>query len=496
MTKDNSVVKSGFLSRKEYSKVFIIISGLTLILILLLLGKFIFFKSNDKRPNIVLLIIDTLRSDKLGCYGFEEPVSPEIDQMAAEGVLFENAIAQCSWTRPSIASMITSLYPRTIGIEKENFDILHNKYQTFAEILKFNGYKTIGITANPTINSVFNFQQGFDRYIDSWVVWDWMKPNAGQKKFGKNSSIPGSDEILDKLIKQLKPSNGSPTYLQINLMDVHAPFENLRAEYKNAFNYLKTKRPNRYYPESLLQYIISGTLGAIRQVSFDFRIFIKKLKKIPGWENTLFIITSDHGEGLDDHPNVKESIGHGYLLYESQIKVPLIFYHTFPNKNNKKDTSLFKPNRIKQKVRLMDIMPTVLDFLKIKIPEYFHGTSLLPLVRNKREKTELPDFFITETKWRNIHKVGVYSDKWNYIENRDYWGEAEGVEAIELQPNGIKENGFKTSQFKQKASIAFSMKKYLQQWEKKHTKSKRTLPEKKIKNKTIEMLKSLGYLGN
>ncbi len=110
----------------------------------------------SNRPNIVLIIIDTLRADKLGCYGFPENTSPEIDRIANKGILFENVISQSSWTRPSIGSMLTSLYPRTVGIYKEEFDILHDRYETLAEILNDNGYYTMGITANPNINSVFN----------------------------------------------------------------------------------------------------------------------------------------------------------------------------------------------------------------------------------------------------------------------------------------------------------------------------------------------------
>ena len=115
----------------------------------------------EKKPNVVLIIIDALRADKLGCYGFPEEISPEIDQYAKYGVQFQNVFAQCSWTRPSIGSMITSQYPRTIGIYKEKGHSLPDKFLTLAEILGKKGYVTAGITANPNINSVFNFHQGF-----------------------------------------------------------------------------------------------------------------------------------------------------------------------------------------------------------------------------------------------------------------------------------------------------------------------------------------------
>ena len=122
-------------------------------------------------PNVVLIIIDTLRADKLGCYRSPlKDISPEIDEMAKHGVLFENAFSQCSWTRPSIGSLVTARYPRSIGIFKEKFDMLQKADFTLAEILQQNGYRTFGITANPNINRLFNFHQGFDEYRDTNVV--------------------------------------------------------------------------------------------------------------------------------------------------------------------------------------------------------------------------------------------------------------------------------------------------------------------------------------
>jgi arylsulfatase A-like enzyme len=492
--KVSNILAGGVFKKK---KVFLIVLFL-LICLIVVIGKFVFF-SDKSTPNIVLIIIDTLRSDRLGCYGFDKIVSPEIDEMAKHGVLFENVISQCSWTRPSIASMLTSRYPRTVGVVKEFPDILNNKYLTLAEVLKANGFRTIGITANPSINSAFNFHQGFDTYIDSWVIWKWMRPEAGKKTVSvrKGRYLPRSDEIFDKILQHIDQievdSKPRPVYVQINVMDVHVPFDDLREEYKHLYENIPVENPNQFYPADKLQYIIAGTYGAIRQVSHDFDKFVKKLRSLPGWDNTLFVITSDHGQGLDNHPNVYASVKHGYLLYESQVKVPLIFYH--PIGKDKKDYAL-KPKRVQQKVRLLDLMPTILEYAGVQVPENLHGKSFIDVLRKENGAINLPNFFVTETSWRKIHKIAVYTDDWEYIEHRDKWGEDQGVNKYELQPRGIKENGRSTDKISEERDIVDKLKKYLHLWEKQFRRVRRSFPKKKRFKKEKQQLKSLGYLEN
>ncbi len=425
------------------------------------------------RPNVVLIIIDTLRADKLGAYGFKEDTSPEIDMMAKRGVRFNRVISQSSWTRPSIGSMLTSLYPRTIGIYKEPFDMLNDRFLTLAEVLKKNGYTTIGITANPNINSVFNFDQGFDSYVDSNVVWGFMKPAKGETRYSEETTpLPGSKEIFETLLKKAKALREKsffsalwPVYMQVNIMEVHQGWLLIRPEYKKTF------------PRSEF----SWYLDAIRQVSGDINKFIVELGSMPGWGNTLFIITSDHGQGLGDHPDVNDSKEHGNLLYESQLFVPLILYHPGGNLKNKE---------IERTVRLMDMMPTILDYLDISMPERIQGKSLLKMIK-ECSTVELPKFFVAETNWRNVNKIAIYSDRWKYIENRDNWT---GVNRYELQPMGIKENGKKTDRIEYEPKIAEKMKDFLRTWEKAHPKTPPAMIKDKPSSEEIRQLKSLGYL--
>jgi arylsulfatase A-like enzyme len=420
------------------------------------------------KPNIVLIIIDTLRADKLGCYGSSVEASPEIDELAREGLVFEKVIAQSSWTRPSVGSMLTSLYPRTLGIYKEEWDVLPDEYLTLSEILQQSGYHTIGMTANPNINRTFNFHQGFDDYSDSSVIFPWMKNEAGKKKASPElDNLLRSETLFQAAIKKAESSPDLPVYLQILVMEVHTPALT-RAEFRGSFTDIAH----------------ADYFSAVRQMSHDVGRFVRRLRALPGWENTLFVITSDHGEGLSDHPEVPGSMTHGNMLYGSVVEVPLIIY--YPGHA----PSGFRNRRVAEKVRLLDLMPTLLEYVRISAPDEIDGMALQDLVRGK--PLPLPTQFVTETNWKIVDKIAVYSDEWKYFENRDDWP---GVNPQELQSTQTRENGVRTDSINEHGDVARALKRYLDVWEKLYPKAdSSTTPRKRPTKEEIEQLKSLGYI--
>jgi arylsulfatase A-like enzyme len=442
----------------------------------------------DSRPNVVLIIIDTLRADFLGCYGCEVDTSPQIDEIAGRGVLFERTLSQCSWTRPSIASMLTSHYPRTLGIYKEKYDILAEEYSTLAEILNQSGYTTIGITANPHLNKVFNLHQGFDDYVESSVIWPWMQPEKGKIRMEPAGKInlPRSGEILGWVMQRAKSGISGPAYVQINIMEVHSPSLVLgwnRWLYDNVDVNVDEDEPlERRGP---LKRLVRGTYCAVSQVSEQVGSFIDVLSSLPGWKNTLFVITSDHGQGLGDHPDVRDSVHHGNLLYDSQVRVPLILY-------NPADTTLVcGGKRVKDMVRLLDVLPTVLTYVGIDTPADAKGESLLGLLPGGGEPPDLPEVFVAETNWKDVDKIAAYTSEWKYIENRDGW---EGVNPFELQHAGIVENGALTDSIYSNPGEAERLKMFLKQWERSFPRAERTQPYGLPTDAEIEQLKSLGYM--
>lgn len=427
-------------------------------------------ENRARRPNVVLLIIDTLRADRLGCYGFPEQTSPELDEYARSGVQLDNVLAQCSWTRPSIGSMLTARYPRSIGLYQDGVpEQLRDGFTTLAEVLRANGYHTFGITANPGINSFFNFDQGFDSYIDSDVVWERMKAWDPDKRAYQPDAVrlPDSRTVFDAALRAARESRRRPIYIQINVMEVHEGWRLIRPEFKNRF----AGRDHHWY------------LEAVRQVSFDAGRFISELLALPGLRDTLFVVTSDHGQGLADHPNLANSRDHGYLLYRSQLSVPLIFLHP---------GSGLRSRRLQEPVRLMDLMPTILDYLGIPAPSDVDGKSFLKLLRGEEPGAARPGPFVAETRFRDSNKIALYADGWEYIENRD--GQ-DGAKRYELQRAGVHENGELTDRGDDNREVVSRMRAALESWERAHPEVAVSLAPAKPRKGEHEQLKALGYVG-
>jgi phosphoglycerol transferase MdoB-like AlkP superfamily enzyme len=431
-------------------------------------------REGDSRPHVVLIVIDTLRADRLGCYGYERDVSPELDALARDGVRFARTVAQCSWTRPSIGSMLTSLYPRSLGIHFEDRGDLPDPVATLAEILHDTGYRTFGATANPHLNPSFNFHQGFDFYLDSVNVFDWMPATLGQLPQA-HPPLPSARDLFTRVLASLDHEDRTdrlvPHYLQFVIMEVHETWgENdlVRAEFKGLYPDIAYTKERRY-------------LQAVRQVSADIDWFLRELENRPGWDDILLVLVSDHGEGLASHPDVPGGEVHGFLLYESQVMVPWILYSSAG--------SLPAGREVVEPVRLLDLMPTVLDLLHVEPPQGLMGTSLVPFISGG--DVALPEHFFVETYFRGANKLGVYSDEWKLFHNRDLYP---NLNAVELQRMGIRENGVLTDEGLRFPDVVRNLGASLRVWEISNPPADPVELGDELSQETIEQLRSLGYL--
>ncbi len=344
---------------------------------------------SPQHTNVVLLMIDTLRADHMGCYGYHRDTTPRIDAVAGNAVVFERCVAQSAWTRPSVASILTSTYPFTHGIEKERTDALPGGLLTLGEFLKRQGYDARGYTANPNINTVFGFGRGFDSYINSDAVFDWMHDIEEVPE----GAPTGLEHFLDartltSVVLRDLDGIGSPFFLQILYMDPHYPYTP-PPPYRNRFG---TSEIDRYDGEIAFTDEWAGTL--IDSVASR-------------WPNTLFIITSDHGEGLGENNDSRLNERHGNFLYETVVRVPLVLAH--PS---------LAAQRIPGTIEHVDLFPTVAELLGLAVPENLAGISLARIVVEGGETGKSSAY--TETGWRNMKKVGITSGKWKYIVNLDH----------------------------------------------------------------------------
>ena len=438
-----------------------------------------------RRPNVVLVVVDTLRADALGSYDpASRDLTPELDALAARAVRFASVTAQSSWTRPSIAALLTGRHPRNLGLYREEWDALPGDVPTLAEILRGSGYDTFGITANPNINRVFGFARGFDTYTDSDVVWEWMAPRTGQRTHSRRNLLPASREVLGRVTGWARGRTAErPACVLLDLMEVHEGSRLVRPEFR-AEDRGRVGIPPGYW-------------DGVRQLSHDIGGFVDELASLPGWRNTLFVITSDHGQGLDDHPTVDRSWGHGLLLYETNVRVPAILYRP-PGEGGllarlrPRPGHDLRPAVVRTPIRLMDLMPTILDYVGVPLPPGLDGRSVLSLARGGPESAAgLPRWFVSETRYHGSEKIALHSRRWTLVENRD--GHA-GVNRVELQVAGGGENGTLTDRISEHPGVAEEMRRRLREWEARFPGRPPTSLAAAPSQETVDQLRALGYV--
>lgn len=369
------------------------------------------------RPNVLLVTVDTLRADYLACYGHPWIQTPNLDRIARDGVLFETAISQAPRTGPSHGSIMTSLYP--FDHDGENGRPMKRGLVTLADVLNVHGYETVAFTsALTTCSTTTGLQQGFDRYVDSLISWSelfghdeiqnlvffrlygaWLARTAG---LGASSEIRG-EVVTDRAMHWLEHRTQKPFFAWLHYFDPHAPYD-APLTFRGMYQDQDDERKARYAEE-------------ISYVDAQVGRFIDALREKGLYDDTLIIVTSDHGEAFgESHDGVVE-FGHTYYLYDTTQRVPLLIKPAHARNTQR---------RLTQQVELMDIAPTILSILEMEIPAEFVGESLVealdgrPLSPEGRDalsfsiiETTLPDSDAARLAY--VRQFSVRSAEWKYI---------------------------------------------------------------------------------
>jgi len=321
--------------------------------------------SSSDKPNVLFITIDALRSDHLSCYGYKRDTSFNIDRLAKEGVLFRKAIAQGGVTRTSVPSILTSMYPKNHGVYWFG-DTINPKIATLAEVLKKAGYRTMGGSVKGGHTDISGINRGFDSFVD----------------FSKD------EEIAPWISQWINGSNKTPFFIWVHYMPLHsvchppAPYDTLYVSDK--LKPFFAKREPRFYSMPVLidgelaedykSYYVSQYDGAIRFVDDQIGLILKELERLGLKENTLVIISSDHGELLEEHNSFATHLG----VFEECLRVPLVMSY---------QKKIPAGKAIDKQVRSIDIMPTILEIAGVKLPSAIDGQSLLPLAQGKQKET-------------------------------------------------------------------------------------------------------------
>ncbi len=329
---------------------------------------------NDKRPNVIIYLVDALRADALGCYNPESFASPHIDSFARGAVIFKRGYSPSSWTRPSVASLFTGTCPPHHGAVGRRGG-LSERLDTLAGVLKRAGWRTEGYVTNGNVAPELGFGRGFDRYV-------YYPEDPGDEDV-----YSSSEGLLEKIGPSLKKLEG-PFFLYIHQSDPHAPYtppSGLAEKFMpsaaqpisggmEVFRKLvyRAITPSR----AQVDYLHGLYRAEVAAADAGFHKFLELLKKKGFYENSLIFFVADHGEEFYEH----RGFGHGGTLYEEQVRAPLIM--RCPGGGASKS--------VRTPVSIVDVPATVLDSLGIDKPEHMSGRNLTAIAGSEDSLTPAP----------------------------------------------------------------------------------------------------------
>jgi arylsulfatase len=314
-----------------------------------------------------------LRADHLGVYGYPRDTTPVLDALAREGVSFTEARSQAPWTYPSVVSLLTGLYPSSHGATYSEADgeyvttTVSAALPTLATLLKSHGYATAAFVANPLLKRYSGLQRGFDEYRDDFVG-DWRRKGKGQ---WWQQNMTAAD-IHRAVLEWLPEDPQQPIFAYIHYIDVHGPFLDPKPFGRSSHNVSPAQAERARLTGKPRALAIDLYDGELRALDDEIGRFLAALEERGILDQSIVIVTGDHGEEFGDHAGH----GHGHTLYEELLHVPLIVART---------TAVPVTRRVDEKVGHIDVLPTILDLALGERADDLPGRSLRDLIEGGAE---------------------------------------------------------------------------------------------------------------
>ena len=404
--------------------------------------------AETSKMNVLLVTVDTLRADHLGCYGYRGAETPNIDRLASQGTKFDRVYAQVPFTLPSHASMFTSTYPMWNGVRDSAGPPLAEDLLTIAEVFKQNGYATAGFPAAFVLDGFFRLNQGFDFYYDNFPARETVTGSVAEEGLSRRGG-----EQLEHVLKWLGDHGNKKFFVWAHFYDPHHPYDPPEP-------FASRFRTRRYD-------------GEIAYVDSVIGKLLRFLNERGLSDKTLIVLTADHGEGLGEH----NELYHGYYVYNSTLQVPLVIFGLHSDRYARD---------VATPVMLLDLAPTILDLVGIPIPKPMQGRSLLASMLGKTQKAQ-PIY--AESLFANLHfgwgtlyslRVGPYK----LIQSK----------RPELFDLG-KDSREASNAYAGNSAVANTIRGELEGMAAKFARERPVQPPPRMSQDALEKLRALGYIG-
>ncbi len=405
-------------------------------------------------PNLLVICVDTLRADALGCYGAAPGATPAIDELARRGALFENALASASWTFPSVASILTSVLPVRHGCV--DFDrAIAADLATLPGALADAGYECDGLVGNPLLEPPHGFARGFHFYdayghdlegellltrvfskslrVTKLLSYKGRRPIlAWQASFPfvttRLTAYTLDEDLNERVFEHLDFSGDRPRFLYVQYVSPHTPY------LEHPLRFLKTPLPLDAAHLDELRERYRGEVGYTDAMLAEL---LARLEGTGFLERAYVVITSDHGEEFLEHGGFE----HGYGLHREVVRVPLVVA----------GPGIAPGTRISEPVQLLDVAPTLLDLAGVMAPKTFQGRSLRPLLESRQGEAsrtpayaEISSRFLTpdehddERPRRALLQTAVDTGRWKVVRRRSAAGALLREEIYDLERDPLE----------------------------------------------------------